>query len=262
MRSPENNPSVVVTMTSFPGAIDYAFGAIQSLLAGSVLPDKLVLYVTVSQFGVKGLPERLIRLAAENPVFEIRDYDRDIRSYRKLIPALKDFPDAIIVTTDDDVAYHPDMLRSLLLFHKQYPDDILAHRAKRIIFGKPYKKWKKYRWYHFLTKRIHRSFGNIQTGVGGVLYPPGSLNGDMMDEKFFTELAPTADDIWFWAAAVSNGRKIIPVPFGFNKPKGLGKPRELSLKTFNFKSGVDKNSASLNAILKKFPKIQEQLDNE
>ena len=29
-------------------------------------------------------------------MFEIRNYDEDIRSYRKLIPALKDFPNEII----------------------------------------------------------------------------------------------------------------------------------------------------------------------
>ena len=97
-------PQVVVSMTSFPAAISYAAQAVQSLLDGSVLPDKLVLYLTVSQFGESGVPRSLLELAERNPVFEIRNYDRDIRSYRKLIPALSDFPEAVIVTVDDDVA--------------------------------------------------------------------------------------------------------------------------------------------------------------
>lgn len=140
-------------MTSFPAAISYAVGAVKSILAGTVLPDKLVLYLTFSQFGEEGIPKELSALAEENPVFEIRNYDTDIRSYRKLVPALTDFPEAVIVTVDDDVDYHPNMLRNLLRLHEQHPDAVIAHRAKRINPDKPYRKWKKYKWYHFLMKR-------------------------------------------------------------------------------------------------------------
>lgn len=249
-------------MTSFPAAISYAAGAIRSLLAGSVLPDKLVLYLTFAQFGEEGIPAELTQLAKDNPVFEIRNYDRDIRSYRKLVPALRDFPEAVIVTVDDDVSYHPDMLSDLLSLHRHHPKAVLAHRAKRIKPGKPYRSWSKYRWYHFLFKKDYTGFSNIQTGVGGVLYPPHSLRADMIDEKLFSEIAPTADDLWFWAAAVANGTPLMPVPFGRNKPKGLGKPRELSLKSVNFKGATDRNAATLKAILDRYPDIKQRLTDE
>lgn len=257
-----NNPQVIVSMTSFPGAIVVAEQAIRSLLAGNVLPDKIVLYVTMAQFADTPFPEGLTALAKENPIFEIRNFDRDIRSYRKLIPALIDFPDAIIVTVDDDVHYHPDMLRQLLYLHAQVPDAILAQRAKHIKYGQPYKKWSKYRWYHFLFKRIHRSFLNIQTGVGGVLYPPHSLKADMMDLDLIAKLAPTTDDIWFWAAGAANGYPVVPVPFGHNKPKGLAKPRELSLKRINFKDGTDRNIMAFNAILNHFPEVRQIVEKQ
>lgn len=250
---------VVVSLTSFPGAIEFVAGAVRSVLSGTVLPDKVVLYLTMSQFGDMPIPAELTELARENPRFEIRNYDSEIRSYRKLIPALIDFPDAVIVTIDDDVAYHPDMLANLLRLHERFPGAVLAHRAKRVSPDKPYKKWSKYRWYDFLFKKIHRGYGNIQTGVGGVLYPPGSLRADMLDEKLFTSIAPTMDDIWFWAAAVANGTEIIPVPFGQNKPRGLGKPKELSLKTVNFKSGVDRNSSAFHAVLDRYPEVAARL---
>lgn len=251
---------VIVSLTSFPAAIQYTVPTIKSLLAGNVLPDRLVLYVTMSQFGGDGLPRELLDLERENEIFEIRDYDRDICSYRKLIPALKDFPEAVIVTVDDDTDYHPDMLASLLRLHRQYPDHVLAHRAKLILPDKPYKKWPKLRWYHFLGESIKKSARIIQTGVGGVLYPPHALKEDMLDERLFTELAPTTDDIWFWAAAVANGRTVIPVPFGpHNKPKGVGKPKELSLKNVNFKSGADRNDKAFHAILDRFPDVRDAI---
>lgn len=258
---PGTPEEVVVSLTSFPAAIGFVRPVVESLLRGSVLPDRIVLYVTMAQFGPEGLPAELTALAGREERFEIRDYPRDIRSYRKLVPALADFPEAVIVTVDDDVAYHRNMLRDLLRLHRQYPRAVLAHRAKRVSPGKPYRRWPKYRWYHFLTRRIHRGFLNIQTGVGGVLYPPHSLKKDMIDPELFTRIAPTADDFWFWAAAVAEGTEIIPVPMGHNKPRGLGKPRELSLKTVNFKAGTDRNTAAFEAILEQYPKIRASIEN-
>ena len=257
-----NKQQVIVSMTSFPAAITYAEQAIRSLLEGVVLPDKLILYVTLSQFAEGEMPATLTALADANPIFEIRNYDRDIRSYRKLIPALTDFPDAIIVTVDDDVLYSKHMLEELLRMHSEMPDAILAHRAKLIKPGRPYREWRKYRWYHFLFKRIHRSFLNIQTGVGGVLYPPHSLKADMMDVDLFTLIAPSTDDIWFWAAGAANGYPVIPVPFGRNKPKGLHKPKALSLKTSNFKAGTDRNLKAFNAICEHFPDVKRIVEKQ
>lgn len=253
---------VIVSLTSFPAAIPYAIKAIKSILEGAVLPDKLILYLTFSQFEPSGIPKELSNLSNLYPIFEIRNYEQDIRSYRKLIPAIKDFPEAIIVTVDDDVSYHKNMLRDLLRLHQEIPNAILAHRAKRIKPGCPYRDWKKYRWYHFLLKRIHKGYLNIQTGVGGVLYPPGALKTEMLHPDLFTQIAPTTDDIWFWAAGVANGYPVIPVPFGHNKPKGLKKPRELSLKTTNFKTGTDLNAAALQAILNKWPEINNRITSQ
>ena len=257
----DNKTQVVVSMTSFPAAIGYAEQAVQYLLNGSVLPDKLVLYLTLSQFeGQEQLLDGVRQLANKSPIFEVRDYPTDIRSYRKLVPALHDFPEAIIVTVDDDIAYHRHLLRDLLRLHAQYPDAVLAHRAKRIKLGAPYRQWKKYRWYDFVFKRIHRGFLNLHTGVAGVLYTPHALKADMLDVELFTRLAPTVDDIWFWAACVAQGTPVIPVPFGRNKPRGLGKPKELSLKTRNFKGQTDRNLAALNTILEHFPEIRKKVE--
>lgn len=259
----KKKPQVIVSLTSFPGAIAYAPGAIRSILRGSILPDKIVLYVTKAEFGEEGLPREITELEKEYDIFEVRDYPRNIRSYRKLVPALRDFPEDIVVTIDDDVDYPADMLKKLLQLHREFPEDIIAHRAKRILADKPYKKWKKYRWYHFLRQRIIRRFDTMQTGVGGVLYPPYSLKAEMLaTDDLFTTLSPTADDIWFWAAAVANGRRVIPVPFGYNKPRGLGKPRELSLKQINFKAGNDRNFAQFQAVVQAFPELRDLANAE
>lgn len=253
-------PDIIVSLTSFPAAIGYAAGAVRSVLQGSMLPDRVVLYLAEPQFPDGKVPAEIEALKAENPRFEVRWCAEDIRSYKKLVPALADFPDAVIVTVDDDVWYHRNMLRDLVRLHERLPEAILAHRAKRVKPGAPYRDWKKYRWYHFLFRRLHLDYVTIQTGVGGVLYPPGALRADMLDPEIFMALAPTTDDIWFWAAAVARGTYVVPVPFGWhNKPRGLGKPKALSLKTVNFKSGEDRNAAALAAVLEKYPVIKQRL---
>lgn len=248
-------PKIIVSLTSFPAAMPYAVKAIQSILKGSVLPDKLVLYLFSGEFNGGVIPENLVRLSKENPIFEVRFYNRNLRSYLKLIPALKDFPESIIVTVDDDINYHKNMLRDLLELHKRVPNTVIAHRAKLIKPGEPYRHWRKYRWYHFVLKRNNSGLSNLQTGVAGVLYPPHSLKKEMLDEDIFMAIAPTTDDVWFWAAATANNVPVMPVPFGHNKPKSLNKPKKLSLKTDNFKGKIDRNLAALNAILEHYPEI-------
>lgn len=255
----DSGQQIIISMTSFPAAIACAEKAVCSLLEGSVLPDKIVLYLTSSQFEGVDLPESLTALIKENNIFEIRYCDCDIRSYTKLIPALADFPESVIVTVDDDINYHRDMLRKLLSMHKRFPNAVIAHRAKRIKKDLPYKKWPKFHWYDFLLKRIHAGYDILQTGVGGVLYPPHSLHPDMLNPDLFMNIAPTADDIWFWAATIRNGTPVVPVPFGINHPHELGKPRSLALQWINYRAGEDRNSATLKRILERYPDIEKRL---
>ena len=55
------------------------------------------------------------------------------------------------------------------------------------------------------------SYLNLFTGVGGVLYPPNSLNDNVTNYDLANELCPNADDIWFWAMAVLNKTKVIKI---------------------------------------------------
>lgn len=254
-----NKQEIIVSLTSFPAAISYAIQAIRSILNGSVLPDRIILYLTFSQFNEKGIPQEILKLQEQHPIFEIRNYETDIRSYRKLIPALKDFPNSVIVTIDDDVSYHKHMLRNLLNLHTKLPNAIIAHRVRKINLNAPYRKWRKYRWYDFIFKKYHFNHLALQTGVGGVLYPPHSLDIQMLDPALFMKLAPTNDDIWFWAAAVSKGTFVVPLPNGIRKPEEIGKPDNISLTKINICSNSDRNRTALNNILEHYPNIRKRI---
>lgn len=251
---------IIVSLTSFPEAIPYAVQAIRSIIHGSLLPDKIILYLDSWKYPDGILPLELETLKAECPFFDVKFDPANIRSYKKLIPALKDFPNDVIVTIDDDIAYHPDMLRRLIDLHKQLPHDIISHRVRKIQMNSPYRKWRKFKWYDFILKRIIHDRRSLQTGVGGVLYPPHSLDENMLDSDIFMKLAPTNDDIWFWAAAVSKGTYIVPVPGWHQKLVEIGKPAQYSLKTINIDSTNDQNRIALQNILEHYPTLKEKLN--
>ena len=255
----ENGQKIIVSLTSFPAAIPYAVEAIRSVLNGSLLPDKIVLYLDAQKFPGEVLPPALEKLKAESPILEVRFDPAEIRSYKKLLPALRDFPNDVIVTIDDDIRYHPNMLRDLVRLHKRLPNVIIAHRVRKIKFNTPYRKWRKYKWYDFIFKKYHLSHLAMQTGVGGVLYPPHSLDEKMLDPALFMTLAPTNDDVWFWAAAVSKGTYVVPLPNGQRTAKGVGKPLELSLMSVNLNPKGDKNREAFDKIMGKFPAIRQKL---
>ena len=119
-----------------------------------------------------------------------------------MIPALKDFPDDIIVTFDDDLLFRPELIERLLIGYEKYPEMIQCHRITNIFFDEagnvktshiPYDK----------PTYLHKL-----TGCGSVLYPPHSLHKDVLREDKFMTLAPTSDDIWFWLMGVLNGRRV------------------------------------------------------
>ena len=262
MNKQRQREKIIVSLTSFPEAIPYAAQAIRSILAGSMLPDKIVLYLDTQKFPSEIIPSELEILKKEAPIFEVRFDEADIRSYKKLIPALRDFPNDTIVTIDDDIYYHPNMLQQLVCLHKQVPRAIIAHRVRKVKLNAPYRQWRKYKWYDFIFKKLSFSHLALQTGVGGVLYPPHSLDEKMLDSAIFMKLAPTVDDIWFWAAAVSKGTYVVPVPGWHKKLIEIGKPKKFSLKTVNLKPGNDRNREALDKILETYPDLRRKTRNK
>ncbi len=199
----KRTPKVIVSLTSFPARINYVYKAITSLLDQTFKPDLIILWLAQEQFPnkEKDLPQNLLELT--NYGLSIR-YCNDMRSYKKLIPALKLYPDDIIITVDDDWYYDKKMIELLYKSYLKNPEYIHCHRCTKIFFKDGEIKYKgggkKYYKYP--------CFANKLCGCAGTLYPPHSLYKDVTNENLFMTLAPTNDDIWFWCMAVLNNTKI------------------------------------------------------
>lgn len=200
----KRNTKIIASLTSFPGRIDTVYKTISTLLTQTLKPDEVILWLAEEQFPDKKLPENLTNL--EQYGLSIK-WCEDIRSYKKLIPALREYPNDIIITFDDDLYYAEDTIETLYASYLKHPSDIHAHRCGLVKIKNDKIQDVSMRKLYFTTFK-ESSYFIRQIGYGGVLYPPRALHPDVFDVKKYTELVPTHDDIWFWVMAVLNYTKI------------------------------------------------------
>jgi len=203
----------IVSLTSFPGRINDVWISIETILRQTFKPDMVILWLAEEQFPDRMLPESLTALQKRGLTIK---FCEDLKSHKKYYYTFLEYPDAIIITVDDDSYYPKNLLQSLVDAHKKYPSCICANRAHKITFSEnntilPYRKWKHN--YKGITSP-HALL--VPTGVGGVLYPPGSLHKTIFDKDVFNEICFYADDLWLKANALMQNTKVVTTP-GFNK---------------------------------------------
>ncbi len=252
---------IVVSLTSYGKRLNEIQYTLYSILKQSHRPKKIILNISKDHFPKTEdeLPISLRKLLKFG--IEI-NWTKDIKSFTKLIPTLVKYPNEIIVTADDDIYYHSNWLNLLYVSYLNYPNDIHVHNATKI--GKDGSKFNQYIDWR-LAKSNTPSAYNFLKGYAGVLYPPHSFYHDVFNEHLFLDLAPTADDIWFWAMVVLNHKSIRVVKNNITTPKYVNigrefKDTELTLHSTNVAGGA--NDLQIKAILEYYPQIIEILDNE
>lgn len=202
----QRSKKIIVSLTSFMLRFESVFLTIESLLNQTLRPDKIILWLAEEEVTKKALSIKLTKLKMRG--LEIRIAKENIKSYKKLIYALEEFPNDLIITCDDDYLYPNWFLQDLYQSYQQYPDCISAYRC-RMMSKKTDNQLTSYEQWSFARNK-RPSYRLFPTTGGGVLYFPNSLNQKVMD-RIFTQLCPTADDIWFKAMALLNGTKTVMV---------------------------------------------------
>lgn len=198
--------NILVSLTSFDKRIDDVYLTIESLFQQWVKADAIVLWLSIENFPDKTLPEALIRQQQRG--LQVYFVEEDLGSYKKYVYAFERFPDSLIITVDDDTLYPPDMIDQLYRAHLREPAHIHSLRAHKMTLDKqgqllPYDDWQlHWRWAMGEDAPWKRVF---PTGVGGVLYFPGSLHEDAFNQEKFMALCPGADDVWLKAMSLLQG---------------------------------------------------------
>ena len=201
---------LVVSVTSYPPRFKALEPTLQCLLTQTMRPDRVVLWLAPAD--QDSLPERIRALVSRG--LEIR-IAADTGSFKKLLPALEAFPDAFIVTVDDDFYYFPDWLERLVSAWDGSDKNVVGLQGYYAMLGldgmlTPSATWRQYppaatlSWF-------------MPIGEGGVLYPPGIMHADVQDADLAQRLAPQADDLWFYWMARRNGAYHTEVPGGWRK---------------------------------------------
>lgn len=204
-----SNDQIIVSLTSYGRRVkSVVYYTLVSLLKQTERPSKIILWLDNS-WNDDNIPQKLKSLTKYG--VEIRSCE-DIRSYKKLIPTLKEFPKNIIVTVDDDVIYNKHLIKSLMDGYRnngriQCTIGSIPKLHKGIF--SPYTTWTEIR--HFYAGDYM-----VPIGVGGVLYPPESLDKEVLNIEAFTKLAPNADDLWFWCMAKKKGSSHSCIDFPHN----------------------------------------------
>lgn len=241
--------ALTVSLTTYGRRIYDVPMTIESLMRQTVRPSKIVLWLDDT---LQNATLPLILKRQEERGLQVR-FCPDLRSYKKLVPALGAFPDDIIITVDDDVIYHYDLIENLLNTHALYPEAVCCCEAKRMLFRDgaplPYSDWER-------VQEGGCSPLNFAVGCGGVLYPPGALASEVVDSKLFMELCPHGDDLWFKAMATLAGTPCAVTPQGIHEYPYIDNPlwQDKGLTQVNCNRRA--NDTQLAALWARYPAMQ------
>lgn len=247
----DKSSNIIVSLTSFPARIDKVWITIETLLEQTVLPKKIILWLAEEQFNDnKLIPESLMRLKERG--LEIR-FCKDLRAHKKYYYSMKEFPESIIITVDDDIIYPNDLIENLYNVHKKFPKEICCNWSHQIVFDEN-RNLKKYDdWHDGDGILINPRLDTIPIGYAGVLYPPQCLDNNVFNIEDILELVPLADDIWLKAMSLKNNTKVVrtkqkQVPFF-----GVIGTQKFGL--FKINCAKNQNDKQIINIIKKYPDI-------
>ena len=243
----------VISLTSYPGRIKTLDGVIDSLKNQNVDFEKVVLWLSKLQFKNldADLPSSLLRL--QDDKFEIRWVEEDIRSYKKLIPALLEYPDKVIITADDDVIYPSDWAERLLRSYAADPTCVHCLRGRQIKASNG--KIETYKSWNLVEQPLFPAYDILPTGVGGCLYKRELLDENIFNAEEFNRIATDCDDLWFWAMALKRGTKIKIATPTYTKPNIIEGTQDNAL----WNQNSIKNDHYFSLLINEFPDVRQKL---
>lgn len=241
--------SIIVSLTTYGKRLYDVHLAIESIMEQTMKANRIILWL---ENDLKDFPLPKTLLLQQERGLEIR-FCEDIRSYKKLIPTLELYPDDAIITIDDDLIYEFDLLENLIKPYLIDPQYIYCHRFHRMKFDDknnllPYKQWE---WRCNDTQAL---ISNFPTTGGGTLFPPNSLDKEVLNKKVFMDICKYADDIWFKAMSLKKGTLSKKV-FSHNKygDEFIVIPNNQDMGLYNINvNGESLNDKQLNDVFNKY----------
>lgn len=209
LNTEKRSDNIIVSLTSYPARFKYLYLVIESIFRQTLKPDRIILFLDE---GVReeNLPSNLLELKKYG--LEIEIGGAPIKPHKKYYYAIKDNPDSVVITVDDDHVYRRDVVEKLINSYHQFPKAVSCMRAHRITFDANKKVMKYNEWEYECTDYINQPrMDLIATGIGAVLYPPKCMYKDIFDLDCIMRLSLDADDIWLKVMEVLNQTPVVAV---------------------------------------------------
>ncbi|WP_062077803.1 hypothetical protein [Demequina globuliformis] len=234
------NVDVTVALTSFPARIHDVWVTLESLRRQSVRARRVCLVLAEEEFPSRRLPASVTEAGVD-----VVWVNGNARSYKKLIPVVHAIPDSTIVTVDDDTIYPSQWLASLVAAGAQHPGAIVGNRGTEILRdehgARAYAEW---------PRATTQSAHPLLKGNGGILYPRGTIGPAFADTETALRICPTADDLWFWAAAQASSVPVRMAASGRQDYSTVRRSQKHSLRQVNVEGGA--NDRQFAAVVRHF----------
>ncbi|MCQ2070095.1 MAG: glycosyltransferase [archaeon] len=235
---------LIVSFTTYKERTKYLPTVYKSILGQTYVPEKTILWVSKEEYDPDNLPY-VFKWCIRNGL-EIRFVDDDLKSHKKYLYAMQEYPDKTIITIDDDVVYDNKMIEKLWEAHEAYPEVVIGSRVHKMAVSEDgidkYDEWT----LNDYTLYYKPSNLGMATGVGGILYPAGCLPDIAFDKETIKKICLYEDDLWLKMMEMCNGVKTMSadMDLSLNYIKGT---QEQGLYHKNINDG--KNDKAIRSIL-------------
>ena len=185
---------IIISLTSFPERFANIDLCLKSLLLQKVKADRIIVYLG-SDTRESDITPQMRELEKYGIEYRI-DNSNNLLAHKKYYYAMKEFPDDLIVTADDDLIYPLDWLETLYNSYLNHPDAISARRVHKIVVTQEGEVAQYNHWIDQCRSIKNPSCALIGTGGSGKLYPPHLLSEKLFDKEIFMDICSHADDIW------------------------------------------------------------------
>ena len=206
LNTEKRDKKVIVSLTSFPGRIADVWIVIECLFRQTYKADKIILWLSKSQFEGVELPSLLTDQQSRG--LDIRFVEGDIKSHKKYIYALNEFKNDYVITVDDDLYYDNKLIQNLILLKEKYPYALPTNRAHLIQFDNRNKVASYSKWYHNYPIE-KQSLLLVPTGGFGTLYEFDQLYQTFDNQILIKELVPHADDLWIKIQSLLKNTQVV-----------------------------------------------------
>ena len=206
----ERISNVIVSLTTYHPRLQFFEFSILSILNGSILPDKILIYVPKGFLSlVMNNDKSFLKNELNKGFIHIIEMDVDLKCHSKYYYSFENYGEENdIILIDDDVVYYKNWLEDIIKdAHSETNYDIFAFKCVAVKINEetiePYSEWT------HCSKDLICKNGLLYTeGVGGVFYRRNKLKHEVLNKDKFMKLAPNADDVWLWFCTHYNSLKI------------------------------------------------------